>query len=373
MGQRRKTAASLDRDDAPADEILDFIIHPMSLMMDEIREQPRALRRTFDAERAHALEFKQFVEKHSFRLIVLVARGTSDNAALYGRYLIETRWGIPTVLAAPSVVTVYGARLRLRGALVIGLSQSGASPDIVEFLEGARTQGAFTVAITNNGASPLARRADETVLLEAGRERSVAATKTYTAQLTALSLLTAEAAGDRALAALHRDLPQLAERALGTERRVVEIARRWRRLQECLVTSRGYNYATAREAALKLKETCYMVAEPLSSADLLHGPIAVVELGFPVLLIAPPGKAFAHLATIVRRLRRRRADTVVLTSSAGLLSRATVPLEMPVAVDEALSPHLYVLPLQLLACHLSRLRGLDPDHPRGLRKVTRAR
>lgn len=342
-------------------------------MLAEIREQPEVIARLCDRTGPRLRALGRRLRRRPPAIVVLAARGTSDNAALYGRYLIETRWGIPTLLAAPSVVTVYGGRLRLRGALVIGLSQSGASPDIVEFLDGARARGAFTVAVTNNGASPLARRAHETVLLEAGRERSVAATKTYTAQLTALSLLAAEAAGNRGLAALHRDLPQLAERALGTERRVVEIARRWRRLQECLVTSRGYNYATAREAALKLKETCYLVAEPLSSADLLHGPIAVVERGFPVLVIAPPGKAFAHLSAIVRRLRRRRADTVVLASSAGLLSRATVPLEMPVTVDEALSPHLYVLPLQLLACHLSRLRGLDPDHPRGLRKVTRAR
>jgi glucosamine--fructose-6-phosphate aminotransferase (isomerizing) len=306
-------------------------------------------------------------------MVVLAARGTSDNAALYGRYLIETRWGILASLAAPSVITVYRARLRLRGALVIGLSQSGASPDIVEFLDGARARGALTVAITNNGASPLARRADETVLLEAGRERSVAATKTYTAQLTVLSLLAAEAAGDRALAAHHQELPRLMERALGAEHRVQAIAWRWRRVEECLVTSRGYNFATAREAALKLKETCYIVAEPLSSADLLHGPIAVVERGFPVLLIAPPGKAFRHLGAIAERLGRQGAGTVVLASDAALLQRATLPLEMPVTLDEALSPHIYVLPLQLLACHLSRLRGLDPDHPRGLRKVTRAR
>ncbi len=342
-------------------------------MLREIREQPEALARLCDEAGPRLRALGRRLHRRPPALVVLAARGTSDNAALYGRYLIETLWGVPTSLAAPSVVTLYGARLRLRGALVVGLSQSGASPDIVEFLAGARARGALTVAVTNHERSPLARAAHETILLRTGPERSVAATKTYTAQLTVLSLLVAEAAGARALAARHADLPALAERTLGIEGRVSEIARHWRTLEECLVTSRGYNFATAREAALKLKETCYMVAEPLSSADLLHGPIAVVERGFPVLLIAPPGKAFRHLSAIAARLRRRRADIVVLASDPALLRGATVPLAMPVVVDEALSPHLYVMPLQLLACHLSRLRGLDPDRPRGLRKVTRAR
>lgn len=342
-------------------------------MLQEIREQPEVLARLCDEAGPQLRALGRRLRRKMPPVVVLAARGTSDNAALYGRYLIETLWGVPTSLAAPSVVTLYGARLRLRGMVVIALSQSGASVDIVEFLAAARAGGALTVAITNHGRSPLAHAAHETVLLRTGVERSVAATKTYTAQLTALSLLVAEAAGARALAARHADLPAQAERALSIEGRAHEIARHWRRLEECLVTSRGYNFATAREAALKLKETCYMVAEPLSSADLLHGPIAIVERGFPVLLVAPPGKAFPHLAAIAARLRRRRADTVVLASDPALLRRATVPLAMPVAVDEALSPHLYVMPLQLLAYHLARLRGLDPDRPRGLRKVTRAR
>ncbi len=342
-------------------------------MLREIREQPALLARFCDEAGPQLRALGRRLRRKPPPVVVLAARGTSDNAALYGRYLIETRWGVPTSLAAPSVVTLYGARLRLRGALVIALSQSGASTDIVEFLAAARARGALTVAITNHGGSPLARAAHETVLLRTGPERSVAATKTYTAQLTALSLLIAEAAGARALAARHADLPAQAARALRIEDEVREVARHWRRLEGCLVTSRGYNFATAREAALKLKETCYLVAEPLSSADLIHGPIAVIERGFPVLLIAPPGKAFPHLAAIAARLRRRRADTVVLASDPALLRRATVPLALPVAVDEALSPHVYVIPLQLLAYHLSRLRGLDPDRPRGLRKVTRGR
>lgn len=342
-------------------------------MLREIREQPGAIARLCDlaGPQLHALGRR--LRRRPPPLVVLAARGSSDNAALYGRYLIETLWGIPTSLGAPSIVTVYEARLRLRGALLIALSQSGASTDIVEFLEGARARGALTIAITNHDTSPLARAAHETVLLHTGPERSVAATKTYTAQLTVLSLLVAEAARLRDLVSRHRELPDLAERTLGMEDRVRDVAQQSVALKECLVTSRGYNFATALEAALKLKETCYLVAEPLSSADLLHGPIAVVEQGFRVLLIAPPGKALRHLSAIAARLRRRRAATVVVSSEPGLLRGATYPLKVPVAVDEALSPHIYILPLQLFAYHLSRARGLDPDHPRGLHKITRAR
>jgi glucosamine--fructose-6-phosphate aminotransferase (isomerizing) len=287
--------------------------------------------------------------------------------------VIETLWGIPTALAAPSVVTVYGAHLRLRRALVIAISQSGASTDIAEFLGKARSRGAMTIAITNREASPLARAAHETILLRTGVEHAVAATKTYTAQLAVLSLLTCEAAGAQALAARHGELPMLAERVLSVDGRVREIARECRATRECLVISRGYNFATAREAALKLKETCYVAAEGLSSADLLHGPIAIVERGFRVILVAPPGRALPDMAALAGRLGRQGAATIVLTSDGGLLRGAHVPLAIPVAIEEALSPHLYALPLQLFAYHLSRIRGLNPDRPRGLHKVTRTK
>jgi glucosamine--fructose-6-phosphate aminotransferase (isomerizing) len=343
------------------------------LMRHEIFEQPDAVARLCDLEGAKIAALGLRLRRRPPEMIVLAARGTSDNAALYGRYLIETVWGIPVSLAAPSVLTVYRAPLRLRGALVVGLSQSGASPDIVEFVDTARRRGARTIALTNEERSPLARAAHDTLLLRTERERSVAATKTYTAQLTALSLLVSEATGNRRLADAHRALPALMARALAADDRVRGVARRWRRVDECLVTSRGYNYATAREAALKLKETCYLVAEPISAVDLLHGPIAVVERGFPVLVVAPPGRVLPGLSALTSGLRRRRAQTVVLSSERAILRKAVVPVAMPAVPDERLTPHLYVLPLQLLAYHLSLARGHDPDHPRGLRKITRAR
>lgn len=339
-------------------------------MLQEIREQPRILAQLCE-EQPKIRTLARRLRRRRPAIVVLAARGSSDNAALYGRYLIESVLGIPVSLAAPSVSTLYGARLKLRQAIVIALSQSGESPDILQFLQSARAGGALTIAVTNHEDSPLARAADEVLLLRAGPERSIAATKTYTAQLMVLSLLVAELAGDRGLVDMHRTIPDLVNRALAVDERVHEVARRCRNLAECIVTSRGYNFATARETALKLKETCSLVAEPLSSADFLHGPMAVVERGFPVLVIAPPGRALKHLSALVARLARRRAETVVLSSDPGVLRHATVPVLLPVAVDEVLSPQVYIVPFQLFAYHLSRIRGFDPDHPRGLHKVTR--
>jgi glucosamine--fructose-6-phosphate aminotransferase (isomerizing) len=343
---------------------------PGAWMLREIREQPDVLARIYERELPVLAALGARLRRRPPPLVVLAARGTSDNAALYGRYLIETRLQVPVSLAAPSVVTVYGGRLRLRGAVVIGLSQSGRSPDVVEFVRVARSAGAATVAVTNDPRSPLARGAQEVVCLQAGPERSIAATKTYTAQLMCLSLLVAHAAGDRALLRAHGRLPELAAQALAAEPAVEEVAGGLARVGECIVTSRGYNFATAQEAALKLTEGARLVAEALSSADLLHGPIAVVGRGFPVLVVAPPGRVARHLADVLHRLRARGARTVVASSASDLLAMGTQAIPLPVVDHEELTPHVYILPLQLLAYHVARRRGLDPDRPRGLRKVT---
>lgn len=343
---------------------------PGQFMLDEIHEQPQVLERLWREEATAVGRLARRLRMRRPPAVVLAARGTSDNAALYGRYLIETHLRIPVSLAAPSVVTLYGARVKWRGMVVIGLSQSGRSPDIVRFLEAARDAGALTVAITNTPRSPLARAADEVLALHAGQERSVAATKTYTAQLMLLSLLVAHTAEDRRLIRAHAAIPDAVAAALRTVPAVTEAAAHLQRASECLVTSRGYNFATALEAALKLKESSRVVAEALSSADLLHGPIAVVEREFPVIVVAPPGRALGHLSDVLRRLVRRRAHTVVLSSLPRLLRAAAVPVRLPDVAVEALSPHAYIVPLQLLAYHTARLRGLDPDRPQGLRKVT---
>ncbi len=340
-------------------------------MRKEIYEQPQVIARLLDTEGPQIRELARRWRTRPPRLVVLAARGSSDNAALYGRYLIEILLGIPVSLAAPSVRTLYKAKLRLRDTATICLSQSGRSPDIVEYMRGAAEMGARTLAVTNDPASPLARAADDVLLLHSGRERSIAATKTYTAQLTVLSMLVAAAAGYKRLLDAHRALPELIASALSGDGGIKEVAAGYRRMNECITVSRGYNFATALEAALKLRETSAIGAEALSSADLLHGPIASIGRGLPVLAIVPPGKALRHLTDIVRRLRRRGARVIVISSDRSALRLAGTPLQVPAASDEALSPHLLAVTVHLLAYHLALFRRFDPDRPRGLKKVTR--
>ncbi len=340
-------------------------------MYAEIREQPAVLERLFREEGNTVRRLATRFRRQPPVLVVFVGRGSSDNAALFGRYAWETVLRVPVSLAAPSVVTLYGTRLRLQKAWVVALSQSGQSPDVVVFARAARRAGAFTVGVTNEEGSPLARAVHEVVGLHAGRERSVMATKTYLAQLFVLSWVAAEVVRDRALQAAHAGLAETVARALGCEGQARELAARWREIRACVVTARGYQYATAREAALKLKEACAVPAEAISSADFLHGPVGVVTEGFPVLMVASPGAAGQHLLEVGRQLRRRGADCAVFSSEPELLRLGAAGVRVPDGVPEAVAPHVYGVAVQLLAYHLARLRGLDPDRPRGLRKVTR--
>jgi glutamine---fructose-6-phosphate transaminase (isomerizing) len=339
-------------------------------MMKEILEQPEALRRTFRAERDHARDFRALAAKHRFRLIMLVARGTSDNAALFGRYLFELTTGIPVSLAAPSIHTLYRARLDLRQALVIGISQSGEGRDVNEVLRSARGQGAYTLGITNEAASPMARLADEVFLVRAGRQRSVAATKTYTGQLMLLYLVAAALGSAVTLDALS-EIPDRVAAALPLREPIRELVESYRHMRQCAVVARGLNYANAFELALKLMETCYVVAERFSSADFLHGPIALVEPGFPVLVLMPRGKTFADLEKLLARLRRLRADTVVFSSAGGRLPAARHVIRVPGTIPEIYSPIPYIVPGQLFTALLAEVKGIDPDKPRSLHLVTR--
>src|SRR3989442_9904561 len=341
-----------------------------SLMLDEILEQPQALRRTFEAERAHAVRFKQFAGRQNFRLIVLVARGTSDNAALFGRYLLELTTGIPVALCAPSIYTLYRAPLDLRQALVTGISQSGEGADINIVLKAAKKLGAFTVGITNESRSAMARLADEVFLVRAGRQRSVAATKTYTGQLLLLYLL-ASALGPHITLASVSEIPDRVRDTLGLASELRELVPCYRYMRQCAVVARGLNYANAFELALKLMETCYVVAERFSSADFLHGPIAVVERDFPVILLMPPGKTFRDLRKLADRLRRLRADTLVISSAGARLPAATRVIRVPGSIREIYTPIPYIVPGQLFAALLAEVKGIDPDKPRSLQIVTR--
>jgi glucosamine--fructose-6-phosphate aminotransferase (isomerizing) len=341
----------------------------MSLMLAEIGEQPAALERTLRREGPKIARFGARLARRDLRLVVLAARGSSDNAALFGRYLLEIVTGVPVSLAAPAVHTLYGATVDLRDALVVGISQSGEAPDVAAVLEAGRRSGAATLAVTNVAGSLISGVADETFLLRAGRERSVAATKTYTAQLLAFYML-ARALGWRPAAPIEA-IPDLAAEALGTRPAVEEFVERFAFMERCVVVGRGLNYATAYEFSIKLMETCYVVAERFSAADFQHGPIALVERGFPVFAFAPPGPTFAGMRELLGRLEGLDAETVAFTgdrAAARLASRAVV---LPRRIDDLFSPIPYAIPAQLFAALLARAKGIDPDRPRSLAKVTR--
>src|SRR5947208_1457264 len=281
----------------------------MSLMMREILEQPQALARTLKAEREHALDFQRRARTRKFRLIVLVARGTSDNAALFGRYLLELTTGIPVSLSAPSIHTLYHAHVDFRDALVVGISQSGEGTDINMVLKAAKRQRAVTLGITNEARSTMAGLVDETFLVRAGKQHSVAATKTYSGQLMLFYLLSC-ALGPQVTVSGASEIPGHVREALGLAEEIRVLVERYRYMRQCAVVARGINYANAYELALKLMETCYVVAERFSSADFRHGPIALVERDFPVILLMPPGKAFRDLKRLAERLGKLRAETI---------------------------------------------------------------
>ncbi|HSV74495.1 MAG TPA: SIS domain-containing protein [Chthonomonadales bacterium] len=345
----------------------------MPVMLSEIKEQPDWVERALATERGSAQALARAIRDRDVRFAVIAARGTSDNAATYAKYLIEIVSGMPVALCAPSVYTLYDARPSLSHTLVIGISQSGRGTDVVQVLSAARSAGALTACITNDGTSPITQVSDHVLLCHAGEERAVAATKTYTTALAVVALLAATLADHRELAAGLTTVAETMRACLPVEERVQQIVQRYRYMQECAVLARGVNQATALEAALKLTETCYVVAKPYSGADFLHGPIAMVSDGFPCMLYAPPGRAYPFMLELALTVRHRGAETVVVSSEPEILQLATVPIEVPVSVDELLSPLVYVVAGQLFACHLSRVRGANPDSPRGLTKVTLTR
>ncbi|HEX9067626.1 MAG TPA: SIS domain-containing protein [Ktedonobacterales bacterium] len=303
--------------------------------------------------------------------VLIAARGSSDHAALYAKYVWAILAGYPVALAAPSVHTLYHATPRMDGALVIGISQSGQSPDIVAVLEAGRRQGRPTIAITNDPASPLAGVADHVIELGVEAEITVAATKTYTAQLAVIAMLAAAWSGRPERLAELDTLPDALEATLRATEPIAEQAQRYREMASCVVIGRGYNYATAREVALKLKELTYTMATAYSSADFRHGPIATVEPGTPALLCMPSGATYADMRDLAEDLRRRQADLLVISDVAEALSLAQTSLPLPAPVPEWLSPITAVVPGQALALRLALARGFDPDVPRGLHKVTR--
>lgn len=335
------------------------------LMAAEIAEQPSVFERILRDGWPTVREVARVIRDREPRFVVLAARGTSDHAALYARYLIEIELGLPTGLAAPSTITAYRALPDFRGVLYIGVSQSGRSPDLVTCLSTARQRGALTLAVTNAPDSPLAAAAELHLDMLAGPERAVAATKSYTASLLTLYLLVAALRERDPLAAY--GVIDAAAAAVAQPASVLLAAKRLARSDRIILTGRGYGYPTALEGALKLMETSYLAAHGFSAADLLHGPVAMVEPRSPVIVILPGGVSSELMRPVLDRLGELGAErTIVGLEREG--AEAFIPL--PGGVPEELSPITSIIPLQMLARELALIRGSDPDAPRGLSKVT---
>jgi glutamine---fructose-6-phosphate transaminase (isomerizing) len=338
----------------------------------ELREQPSVLARLLEVGRPRAEAIAARLRDRSPRFGVLAARGSSDNAARYGQYLLGIENGLVVALATPSLITHYGARPALGDALVVGISQSGQSPDIVEVVREGRRQGALTLAITNEAASPLAVEAELVMPLEAGTERAVAATKTYTAQLMALAMLSAAWRAEDAAWTELQALPGQVAATLDANHATAAIAQSMREHSRLVVLGRGYNLSTAFEITLKVKETSGVMAHGYSSADFLHGPKAILDRTLPVMAVSP-GRAFDDLDGVADLAREQGAPLIAVSDRPDVLAAADVALPLPAGVPEWLSPLVAVVPGQLWALGFSLARGLQPDAPRGLTKVTHTR
>ena len=336
----------------------------------EIHEQPDVLARLLKEERGTVEALAAEIKRRDIQYIVIAARGTSDNAGRYAQYLLGAMNGLYVGLATPSLFTIYDAPPRFGNALVLGISQSGKSPDIVAVLAEARRQGALTAALTNFPGSDLGQVADFVIDLHAGEELAVAATKTYTAELTAIAMLSTALSGDAEMARALELVPAHVTETLNLNGGLDCIAERYRYAQVCVTIGRGYNYSTAFELALKLKEMTYTVVEPYSSADFLHGPLALIALGFPVITVAPSGKMLPEMKTFMATAKDRGAELIVISDDAEALALGRVAFALPAGVPEWLSPICAIVPGQLLAMHLSHTRDFDPDRPRALHKVT---
>ncbi len=335
----------------------------------EIAQQPAVIERLLNDGKALTEAVATAIRDFNPVFACIAARGTSDNAAHYAQYMFGGMLRIPVMLATPSLHTVYGTAPDLSRALVIGISQSGQAEDVRTVLSDANQQGALTLAITNFEESPLAQTAKYHLPLLAGRELSVAATKTYTAQLTTVAMLTSALAESDVMRKDLSALPRLSAQALCLGEDIGAWSQRYRYINRLVTLGRGYNYATACEISLKVKELSYIASEGYSEANFRHGPVAAIDRGHPVILVSPHGKNLAGMVDMCQRLNNLGAETLVISNNSDLLSHGRQAMTIP-STPEWLSPILAVMPGQIFAMQQALARGYEVDKPRGLSKVT---
>lgn len=341
----------------------------MTYLEQEIAQQPEVIRRLISEQVEQAVRIAAAIRAFDPAFVSIAARGTSDNAGRYAQYLMGIQARLPVMLATPSVHTLYEAPPNLRRALVIAISQSGQSEDIYRVVADAKTQGALTISLTNDASSRLAQAADFHLDLLAGPELSVAATKSYTAQLTAVALLTTALLEHQSLYDELQHLPGWVAETLQLSETVPRWTERYRYMERFVAVGRGYNYCTAFEISLKVKELNSIISEQYSEADFRHGPIAIVQPGFPAMVIAPHGAPYQGLVDLLDRLHERKAECLVISNHEQALAYAHNKMRLPM-MPEWLTPITAVIPGQIFAMHLAVAKGLSVDRPEGLTKVT---
>jgi glucosamine--fructose-6-phosphate aminotransferase (isomerizing) len=342
----------------------------MTYMLQEIHEQPDILEKVAALERPTAEALWSAMKSKQIEFISIVARGTSDHAATFAKYLFEIVGGKVVSLAAPSVFTLYDSKVDLSKTLMLGISQSGESTDVVEVVKKARSMGALTAGITDVEGSTLTKVADFSLFCHAGEEKSVAATKTYTSTMAVICVLASVMFEKPEIAADLKKVADAMREVFKLEDQIEKVVERYRYMNETIIIARGINLATSLEASLKLSETCYVLAKPFSEADFQHGPIATVNSGFPVFLYAPAGKGFKPMVEIADKLLEKGAELIIVSTEDEILKKARTPIKINASVDEIYSPMLYILVAQLFAQYLSLSKGNNPDAPRGLNKIT---
>lgn len=342
-----------------------------SNMEAEIYEQPLVLENFQTQNRETLAGLKSVLIEKNPRAVYFAARGTSDHACMYGAYLYGIVKGIPCALSLPSVITLYEAKMDLSGLLVIGVSQSGRAQDVLAVINRAKECGAITVSITNDNTSPLALTADFHLSCAAGEEKSVAATKTFTSEMYALAALLSEWTGNRQLIEDLKTIPTAMRELLATcAPKLDAIIERYRYMSDGFVLGRGTTYPIALEAALKLQETNYVRMKGYAISDFYHGPLAQIEKGTPVILFAPVGPCFSNAVEMYDKLTVMGAEVILVSDNASFTENKPLAFRIPNLGSDLVSPFLFALFAQLFACKLTAVKGLSPDTPRNLNKVT---
>ena len=342
----------------------------MTLMWNEIWEQPLALERCYEKNKSVIKEIIGVINKRQIDQVVIAARGTSDHAAVYGKYIIEMLTGISVSLAASSIFTIYHKNLKFQNSLVIGISQSGKAADVLEVLKCANSHGAITIGITNYADSPIAQEVKYHLCCEAGVERSVAATKTFTTQLYLLAQLAAGWADDKEFAKEILTIPERISHTFESAREIEDRVARYRFMNECFVLARGVNYAISLEAALKIQETTYVRAKAFATSDFQHGPIAMIDSDIPVIIYAPEGPSLGDMVEMINKMRDGHIETIIVSNNKDVREMGTCSFIIPQTSNDMVSPFFNVVIAQMFACQLALVKGLNPDSPRGLNKVT---